>query len=130
MPARTGRGFPSHIPKFIARFAQSAQTISFTSGATFIQRSLNPANYTGTVTAYLEVHGQTSGPGFTAHLQNITLGAPVSDAVVNLANTTKTRARSGAFSLDAGENVYEVEWGGAVGGLYTLYDAVVILVFS
>ncbi len=96
-----------------------------------IQRSLNPANYTGTVTAYLEVHMFTqTGSTMTARLRNVTTNTVLGGSSCTTSSTTETRVRSTGFSLDSGDNTYEVDFGGDTGGFYTLLDAVLILAFS
>ncbi len=64
--------------------------VSFTTWGNTIQRSLNPANYGTTVTAYLEVHAKTSSASaaFQAQLKNVTLSETVGGSSVS---TTSTR---------------------------------------
>lgn len=94
-----------------------------------LERELDPADWDGTVAAYLEVHGKTGDAGFAlkARVYNVTLASPVAGSDISDNPTSETRIRSGAFSLDAGPNSYRVEFGGLVGATYTLYDAVLIL---
>ncbi len=137
--ARTGRGFPTHPQILGTRAVQTravtAATFSFLAfgadgSSVGIRHSLNPASYAGTVTAYLEIQGYTSSPTLTARLYNATLAAPVPGATVSLTSTTLIRAISLGFSLDTGDNTYEVQYGGVSGGFYTLKDAVLSLVIS
>ncbi len=134
MPARTGRGFPSHITTFFTpKRAFIVATLNFlTAAGVWIQRSLNPANYTGTtVTFYLECNMLSdSGGTATARLRNVTTNSVIGLSSVSTTSTTLVRVRSGPFQLDAGDNVYEVDLGGATGGLYTLKDAVLLVAMT
>ena len=93
-------------------------TIQWTQfGNTF--RLLNPANWDGTVTMYLECHGITANAAkpIYARLYNVTTGAEVSNSRVTNTEVTATdkevRFRSViSFSLAGGENVYRVDFGG------------------
>jgi hypothetical protein len=96
-----------------------------------IERQLTPAQYGHNPTVYLEVHGQTdeASKPLLARLYNVTTAAAVAGSDISIASTTKVRARSGAFSLAAGINVYRVEFGGVPGpgGVYSLFDAVLLV---
>ncbi len=107
-------------------------TLTFFNAWGPIQRSLNPADYGTTVTAYLEVHLKTSSAAspVTAYLKNVTTSLIVGGSSLTTASTTRLRVRSSGFTLDSGINTYEVEYGGASGATYTPYDAVLILVAS
>ncbi len=133
MPARTGRGFPSHIPRFAtAHIAYAAGATNFlTASGIFIQRSIDSTHFTGTVTCYLECNMfSDTGLSMTARLRNVTTNSVIGLSSVSTTSTTFARVISGPFSLDAGNNVYEVDIGGTTGGLFTLKDAVLLLVLS
>ncbi len=136
--ARTGRAFPSqpstgtHAAHAQVTQRLAAPSVTFLTGAgQFIQRSLNPANYIGTVNCYLEVHMFSgTGTAMTARLRNVTIGVPIGLSSVSTTSTTLVRVRSGPFSLDTGDNIYEVDIGGNAGGTYTILDAVVIVTMT
>lgn len=134
MPARTGRSYPSRPPISMWRRPTTfAATLSFLAFGQAIQRSLNPATdypYAATVTCYLEVHGKVTAGTLYARLKNMTTGLYVGGAEAQITSTSTIRARSLSFSLDAGTNTYEVDFGGVAAQTYTLYDAVVIVVLT
>lgn len=94
-----------------------------------LTRQLNPADWNGTVTVILEVHGKTNSAlnPLLVRLYNVSNSAVVSGSAISSTATSKTRLRSSAFSLAAGDNVYRVEYGGGIGGTFTMYDAVLIV---
>jgi hypothetical protein len=94
-----------------------------------LTRSLDPGDWDGTVTAYLEVHGFTddSGNPLLARLYNVTDASAVSGSEISSAAVSNTRARSSSFSLASGSKVYRVEYGGLEGGSFNLEDAVLIV---
>ncbi len=106
--------------------------LSFIAWGEAIQRNLDPTDYGTTVTAYLEVHAKTSSAGspFQGFLKNVTTSSTVGGSDVSTAATSKTRVRSGGFTLASGANTYEVDFGGTAGVTYTCFDAVLILVAS
>lgn len=93
-----------------------------------IQRSLNPADFGGSPTVYLEVHMKASAGIAYARLYNVTDGAEVASSEVNTSSTTVVRVRSSALALAAGDKVYRVDFGGVAGtGTFTIYDAIVVI---
>lgn len=92
-------------------------------------REIDPADWDGTVTAYLEVHAKTSNASFAvfARLYNVTDAVEVSGSEITSTSTSEVRIRSGALTLAAGLKEYRVEFGGFTGATFTLYDAVLIL---
>ncbi len=134
--ARTGRAFPSRIlmqnTRMAARARLTITTLISFGGVWPVQRSLDPADYGTTVTAYLELHAKTSSAAapFQGFLKNVTLASTVGGSGVVTAATTETRVRSSAFTLASGINTYEVDFGGTSGVTYTLFDAVLVLVAS
>ncbi len=128
MPARTGRGFPSRPTAFLRPKALGGAA-GFTSDWGIV-RLIADTEYTGTVTVFLEIHGKTSDvtKPLVAYLKDITSGAIIVGSLATTAATTKTRARSAAFSFDTGSNVYGVDFGGNGGATHTLYDAVLRVV--
>lgn len=114
---RVRRQYPQTLPRSFTAWGE-------------IQRQIDPADWVAaaTPTIYLEVHGKTSdaAKALYAQLRNVTTGLVVSPVMSTIA-TSKTRVRSAAFSLTAGANLYQVEFGGYAGATYTLYDAVLIV---
>lgn len=93
-----------------------------------IERQIDPADWLGTTIFYLEVHGFTANASFLykARLWNKTNNQLISGSEVFTAATVVTRMRSSSFSLPAGSKLYEVQFGGATGILFTTEDAVLI----
>lgn len=93
-----------------------------------IQRSINVADWSGTLTFFLEVHGFTSDAAqpLIARLKNVDDGLPIAGSEVSITSLTSVRTRSGSFSL-TGDHIYEVEYGGLAGFDYTMEDAVLIM---
>lgn len=100
-------------------------------GGVAIERLLDPAEFGSAPVVYLEVHGETdeASKPLNARLYNVTTAAAVAGSDILIAATSKTRGRSAAFSLAAGPNVYRIEFGGTPGpgGVYTMYDGVLIV---
>lgn len=92
-----------------------------------LRREINPADWDGTVTGYLEVHGYPNGGTFKARLYNVTDAAAVSGSDVTSTTTSPTRLRSGSFSFASGTKVYEVQYGGDPGQEYHNTDAVLVV---
>jgi hypothetical protein len=132
--ARVGHRFPPPRPA-----VRSAARFAFTAGSTFggvggtwpIQRLIDDAEYAGgTVTVFLEVHGKTDDATkpLIARLYDVTGANVVGGSEAQTASLTEARARSGAFSFDAGENTYGIQFGGSDGATHTLYDVVLRVV--
>lgn len=96
----------------------------------FIERVIDPDEYSVPMEFILEIHGKTSNAlaQMEAHLYNETDAAPVANSTILITSTTRTRVRSSAFSLVSGSKSYRVRFGGGVGADYTCYDAVIIAV--
>lgn len=126
---RTGRAFPSRPTNSHRIVAAGVGSVAWTPWGTTIKREIDPADWAGTVTAYLEVHGMTGVATYPlrARIYNETAAAAVGGSEATTIATSKTRARSGPFSFTASDNTYRVEFGGDAGATYTLYDAVVLV---
>lgn len=92
-----------------------------------LRREIDPSDWDGTVTAYLEVHGYPNGGTFKARLYNVTDAAAVTGSDVTSTTTSPTRLRSSSFSFASGTKVYEVQYGGDPGNEYHNVDATLIV---
>lgn len=82
---------------------------------------IDPADWGGTVTAYLEIHAKSSHGSHPFHVQlyNDTTASVVAGSHFTISATANTRGRSGPFSLAAGPNIYRVQYGGESGFTFT-----------
>jgi len=129
--ARTGRAYPSRRTNYSVRPPQiAAAGMSFVTWPQTapIKRVINPADWTGTVMASLEVHGSTSDAAkpLVCRLFNITTGSVMGGSEVDIASLTPERGESIRFALTPGNNIYRVDYGGVdFTDAHELRDAIV-----